>query len=169
MPSLQKCPLIDSSTIGINYGPFLSDLGTKHPDTKKICQIVILTSGSSRNSTTSNHHFSLKIIFVAERKTEVTGLKIIAFKCIKKGNSQLQLPAPPVGSERLHLPLASCQDGWLEKMTVISPACQLLTEPLEACCFKVLLLLNKDLRIHTQYSSTCHVYHMPELRKTMHI
>ncbi len=61
---------------------------------------------------------------------EVTGLKIITFKCFKKkSNRQLQLPAPPVGWETLQPLSASCQDGWLEKMTVISPPCHLLRKP----------------------------------------
>lgn len=33
---------------------------------------------------------------------------------------------------------ASCQDGWLEKMNVLSLTCHLLTEPKKACCIRVL-------------------------------
>lgn len=54
-----------------------------------------------------------------------------------KSNGQLQLPAPSVGWEMLQPLSASCQDGWLEKMTVISTACHQLKQPWEACYISV--------------------------------
>lgn len=44
---------------------------------------------------------------------------------------------------------ASCQDGWLEKVNVISLTCHLLTEPKEACCIRVLPSLHRRQFVYT--------------------
>lgn len=113
----------------------------------------------------SFENVSHTLMALCRDKPEVTGLKITPFNCINKSNRLLQLPATPVGWEKLQPLAASCHDGWLVKMTVISPACHLLTEPWEACCIRVLLLLKKDSVFIPNIAEQNHVYRMSELTK----
>lgn len=61
------------------------------------------------------HEMRVAVIMLFGEKPKIMSV-------FKKRNKQLKWPSSAVGWERLQPLSVSCQDGWLEKMTVINPA-----------------------------------------------